>query len=140
MAPEARGGHFSAKVPFRVLILTMAGLFAAPSPSFPAELIRIDESTRPDFTLQDRDGHAVSLRDYAGRPVLVHFFATWCEPCREELPALNRLHERSAQRAMVLAISVAENGQRVNRFFQQVPVQFPVRRWCMPNGTMRRRR
>jgi thiol-disulfide isomerase/thioredoxin len=57
--------------------------------------------------------------------VLVHFFATWCEPCREELPALNRLRERAAG-AMVLAISVAENGQRVSRFIQQTSVNFPV--------------
>jgi peroxiredoxin len=86
--------------------------------------MRIDEAARPDFALQDIGGHHVSLRDFAGKPLIVHFFATWCDHCREELPALVRLRERSG--ATVLAISVAENGQRVSRFFQQMPVNFPV--------------
>lgn len=146
MAPEVRGGQFGyVKAPIRVLILAIAVLLIALSPGSAAGLIRIDESTRPDLVLedlvlqdlglqdlvlqdlvlQDLDGRAVSLREFAGRTVIVHFFATWCEPCREELPALNRLHERSPD-ATVLAISVAENGQRVSRFFRQKPVRFPV--------------
>jgi thiol-disulfide isomerase/thioredoxin len=51
---------------------------------------------------------------------------TWCEPCREELPALGRLLDRSGNSASVLAISVAEPDQRVRRFFGQTPVNFPV--------------
>ncbi|MDB5617151.1 TlpA disulfide reductase family protein [Tardiphaga sp.] len=114
-----------ASQPLRVLILTAAFLLATYAQPCASELIRIDETTRPDFSLQDLTGRDVALRDFAGRTVLVHFFATWCEPCREELPALTRLLERSPGVA-VLAISVAENGQRVGRFFQQTPVGFPV--------------
>ena len=104
----------------------MALLLGARGTASAAELKPIDEATRPDFSLQDLNGGAMSLRDFAGKTVFVHFFATWCEPCREELPALTRLRERSAGKASVLAISVAENGQRVGRFFQQTPVNFPV--------------
>jgi peroxiredoxin len=106
------------------LSLATAALIAMRSPSTPAELARTDID-KPFFTLQDLSGSSVSLQTFAGRTVLVHFFATWCEPCREELPALTRLRER-APGAAVLAISVAENGQRVSRFFAQTPAGFPV--------------
>ena len=63
-----------------------------------------------------------------GRVVLVHFFATWCEPCREELPALRRLVERAVRQPVtVLAISVAEVPMRAcARFIESTPVNFPV--------------
>ncbi|MFG1395407.1 TlpA family protein disulfide reductase [Roseixanthobacter pseudopolyaromaticivorans] len=62
-----------------------------------------------------------------GRVVLVHFFATWCEPCREELPALNRLATRFADRPMtLLAVDVGEVDARVRRFLETTPVAFPI--------------
>ena len=91
-----------------------------------AELTRIDGPAKPDFSLQDLNGENVPLKTFKGRTILVHFFATWCEPCREELPALKRFLTRSAPNASVVAISVAEVDPRVRRFFEQVPVNFPV--------------
>lgn len=58
--------------------------------------------------------------------MLVHFFATWCEPCREELPALVRLAKRGAPALTVVAISVAEVDSRVQRFIEPMAVSFPV--------------
>jgi thiol-disulfide isomerase/thioredoxin len=59
--------------------------------------------------------------------VLVHFFATWCEPCREELSSLSRLLERQGgERSSILAINVAEVPARVRRFLDAAPVNFPV--------------
>jgi thiol-disulfide isomerase/thioredoxin len=58
--------------------------------------------------------------------VLVHFFATWCEPCREELPALNRLAARAGGNVTVLAIAVADADSSVQRFFATTPVDFPI--------------
>jgi peroxiredoxin len=81
---------------------------------------------KPDFSLQNLNGENVPLKTFKGRTVLVHFFATWCEPCREELPALNRFLKRSASGASVVAISVAEVDPRVKRFFEAMPVNFPV--------------
>jgi thiol-disulfide isomerase/thioredoxin len=64
---------------------------------------------------------------FAGRVVLVHFFATWCEPCREELPALNRLAARFADRPLtLLAVDVGEVDARVRRFIATTPVAFPI--------------
>jgi peroxiredoxin len=57
----------------------------------------------------------------------VHFFATWCEPCRKELPALQRLIERSGDSTLaIFAISVGEPDERVRRFFETTPLTFPV--------------
>lgn len=64
---------------------------------------------------------------FAGRVVLVHFFATWCEPCREELPALNRLAARFADLPLtLLAVDVGEVDARVRRFIETTPVAFPI--------------
>jgi len=91
-----------------------------------AELTPIAGPAKPDFSLQDVSGKTVPLKAFKGRMVLVHFFATWCEPCREELPALNRFLTRSGPNASVVAISVAEVDPRVKRFFDAAPVDFPV--------------
>ena len=63
---------------------------------------------------------------HAGRVVLVHFFATWCEPCREELTSLNELVARRSGNLSVLAVNVAEVPLRVRRFLATTPVTFPV--------------
>ncbi|MET3660951.1 TlpA family protein disulfide reductase [Aquamicrobium ahrensii] len=82
----------------------------------------------PPFSLANLSGETVDLSDHRGRPVIVHFFATWCEPCREELPALQRLAARAgeAMPLTVLAISVGEVELRVRRFFTDAPVAYPV--------------
>ncbi len=81
---------------------------------------------QPAFALPDTNGVNISLEAARGQVVLVHFFATWCEPCREELPALNRLTARANGAIKVLAISVAEVDPRVRRFIESTPVNFPV--------------
>jgi peroxiredoxin len=114
------------KTPLRAVVL-VAGLLLGLQPSVHAgQLARIDAPAKPDFSLRDLDGKSVAFEAFRGRTLLVHFFATWCEPCREELPALGRFLDRSADSASVLAISVAEPDQRVRRFFGQTPVNFPV--------------
>lgn len=81
----------------------------------------------PTFQLKDIAGKTIALPDYRGRPVLVHFFATWCEPCRPEMQALDRLARRpEAQALRIISISVNEPGSRVRRFFEAMPVGFPV--------------
>ena len=81
----------------------------------------------PALALQDLDGRPHRLEDYRGRVVLVNFWATWCEPCREEMPSLNRLRAGLAgQPFAVLAVNLAESESRVRKFLEQVPLEFPV--------------
>jgi peroxiredoxin len=111
---------------FASLTIALAFFLWLHSATQAAELTPAAEPAKPDFSLQNLNGENVSLKALKGRTVLVHFFATWCEPCREELPALNRFLERSAPNASVVAISVAEVDPRVKRFFEAMPVNFPV--------------
>ena len=79
-----------------------------------------------DFVLPVLDQPPMALRSAQGKVVLVHLFATWCEPCREELPALSRLAARYPDQVRVLAIDIGEVDARVRRFFETLPVSFPI--------------
>lgn len=111
---------------FVSLTFALAVLLCLHSAARAVELTPAGGAAKPDFSLQNLTGANVPLKNFKGRTVLVHFFATWCEPCRVELPALNRFLDRSAPHASVVAISVAEADPRVKRFFEQAPVNFPV--------------
>jgi thiol-disulfide isomerase/thioredoxin len=81
----------------------------------------------PPLALQDLEGRVHRLEDYRGRVVLVNFWATWCEPCREEMPSINRLRAALAgQPFEVLAVNLAESEPRIRRFMEQVPLEFTV--------------
>src|SRR5262245_47771256 len=56
----------------------------------------------PDFTLPDIEGRAVSLSDHKGKVVLVDFWATWCGPCRKELPAFQELQDQYREKGLVI--------------------------------------
>jgi thiol-disulfide isomerase/thioredoxin len=79
----------------------------------------------PLFALQDLQKQLHSLDGFAGRVVVVHFFATWCEPCRDELASLNSLAAQLPD-AAVLAVDVAEPASRVAKFLSGNPVGFRV--------------
>lgn len=79
------------------------------------------------FALDSLASEHISLSTYSGHVVLVHFFATWCEPCRPEMAALQRLATRFAdQPVAIIAISAGETAARVRRFFEAEPVSFPI--------------
>jgi len=81
----------------------------------------------PPLVLPDLAGGRVDLASRRDRVVLVNFWATWCPPCVEEIPSLNRLHERLAPRGFeVLAVDVGETWEQVQEFLRERPVQFPV--------------
>jgi peroxiredoxin len=126
VAPECRGAPLAKCVAAFVAALCVA--FGAPAQAGPAasQILRWTGDTAPAFTLSDTSGAMHSLASQSGPIVLVHFFATWCEPCREELPALNRLAARGAGTLKVVAISVAEVDPRVRRFLDTMPLDFPV--------------
>jgi thiol-disulfide isomerase/thioredoxin len=81
----------------------------------------------PPLVLQGLDGRQHRLQDYRGKVVLVNFWATWCEPCREEIPSMNRLSASLAgQPFAVLAVNLAEPESRIRRFMEQVPMDFAI--------------
>jgi peroxiredoxin len=82
----------------------------------------------PDFSLTDVNGNKVSLKDFRGKSVLINFWATWCGPCREELPSLQALHEKlSGEGFVVLAINIdRRNPDRVKKYMKEYNLSFPV--------------
>jgi thiol-disulfide isomerase/thioredoxin len=98
-------------------------LFVAPSDA--AELKPWSEPA-PPFVWPAANGSEFKLEGHRNPVMLVHFFATWCEPCREELPALNRLADRGDPKIVVVAVAVAEGDLRVRRFLQTMPLNFRV--------------
>ena len=90
-----------------------------------ADFSAVGEAT-PKLELPDLSGHRTVLEASRDQLVMVHFFATWCEPCRQELPALQRLASSNSRSVKLVVISVAEPGDRVRRFTEQLRVTFPV--------------
>jgi thiol-disulfide isomerase/thioredoxin len=81
----------------------------------------------PALSLVDLAGREHRLADYKGKVVLVNFWATWCEPCREEMPSMKRLRASLAGRPFeVLAVNLGEPASRIRGFLEQVPLDFPV--------------
>ncbi len=75
------------------------GAVAPDSAAVAAEAAPKVPEVLPQFELADRDGKKRSLKEWAGRPLMVNFWATWCGPCRREIPLLNQLRKQRAAQA-----------------------------------------
>ncbi len=81
----------------------------------------------PDFTLKSRDGGNVKLSELAGNVVMVNFWASWCAPCRVEMPKLNQLYNKYKDLGFVLlGVNVEEQQKPPLNFLQKRPVDFPI--------------
>jgi len=97
----------------------------APRPQSPAPS-RVIPMVLPDLELADLAGRKHRLTDWAGHPVIVNFWATWCEPCRREIPLLIRLrHERSAAGLTVVGIAV-DFRAAVAKYARTAGIDYPV--------------
>ena len=77
----------------------------------------------PDFTLEDMDEEKHSLKDLRGKVVLVNFWATWCPPCRREMPSMERLYQKlKGKNFAVIAINQMENADHVFAFTGQLEI------------------
>ena len=79
----------------------------------------------PDFTLLDLEGEQVSLSDFRGQLVLINFWATWCPPCRDELPVIQAQYEKSDD-LVVLGVNFQEGADEVRSFVTNEELTFPI--------------
>ena len=79
------------------------------------------------FSLKSRAGGEVSLSSLRGKVVLINFWATWCGPCRKEMPLLEQIHRKYAPLGFtMLGVNVEEDTRLMDTFLKDVPVSFPV--------------
>ena len=81
----------------------------------------------PDFHLQARDGTQISLADLKGQVVMINFWATWCGPCRQEMPQLEALYQRySSLGFSLLGVNVEDDPKGAEEWLADTPVSFPI--------------
>lgn len=86
-----------------------------------------DKKPAPALLLTDMEGVKHDIRDYRGRPVIINFWATWCPPCRRELPSMNRAWKKIKNEGIVmLAVDVGEDEDTVFTFMADYPIDFTV--------------
>lgn len=85
------------------------------------------EKTAPDFTLKSLSDKNIKLSEQAGNVVLLNFWASWCAPCRKEMPLLNELHNKyKALGFSVIGVNVEQETNLAKSFISSSPVDFPI--------------
>jgi peroxiredoxin len=86
-----------------------------------------DVAPTPDFSLSTPDGKKISLKDFRGKVVLLNFWASWCVPCREEMPAMEKLYQEYKQKNfVVLAVAVKDRKQDAVDFVKELKLTYPI--------------
>jgi peroxiredoxin len=120
-----------------VLAIALVATQVARAANAPKTLTPWTGGSTPPLALKDVAGAVHDLARYRGKVVLINFWATWCEPCRAEMPSLQRLRERLPDTSFaVLAINVDEPDARVRRFLEETRLDLPV--LLDPNKTVTR--
>ena len=117
-----------------IWIIAAAGLIAILAASVAlrhsrARVTHTDSGTihAPDFTLQTIQGTAVHLSDYQGKVILLDFWATWCAPCKQEIPRfVEWQHQYGAQGLQVIGLSLDDTSEPVQDYARSININYPV--------------
>jgi len=107
--------------------IAMLALLVLPWHAYANDLKPWKGGATPALALRDAGGNSVSLADYRGKVLLVNFWATWCEPCRDEMPSLERLQAQLAGKPFaIVAVNIGESESKVADFLERVKVGLKV--------------
>ncbi len=81
---------------------------------------------RPDFSLPDLDGKLQSINNWNGKVIMVNFWASWCPPCRREIPGLNRLYKNYQKQGFVILGIALDDSQSVRNFVDPLGINYPI--------------
>jgi peroxiredoxin len=113
---------------FTLVLAFCSALYTASSAAEVKLLPESDRMAAPDFVIEKLEGGTTSLAEHKGKLVLLHFWATWCMPCRVEMPGLESLWQQYKDEGLViLAVSVDEGSKgRVEKYKQIFNLSFPI--------------
>lgn len=114
-----------------VLVLNLFLDYASGGSNDYASYLGIQEYTilqeAKDFTLKDVSNKKVSLKDFKGKVVMLNFWATWCGPCRIEMPSMEKLYRQFREKGFViLAVASGDDTDSVDRFIKDYNISFPA--------------
>lgn len=100
----------------------------ADTPSAPFTISRLDSGkSLPVFQLKTLQGESVDSKALSGRVLILNFWATWCGPCKEEMPSLERLRQKFySDQLQILAVTTENRPQEIQAFWHQLELQFDV--------------
>jgi len=111
----------------RVCFVALAAFVVLiPAPPIGAARPPAPGDAAPPFTLDDLDGREVALSSFRGRPLILHFWATWCPVCREEMPILEQAARDSPDGLTVLGINLGERRAKIAEYAQRAGLSFPL--------------
>lgn len=114
----------SAQIPLRIAALLLVTWFGSSAVQAAKPAVG---NIAPGFTLKSDSNKNLKLNDYRGQVVMINFWATWCSPCRQEIPHLNRLHERYHKAGFaLLGINIDDQPRIAREMMQKLSVAFPV--------------
>jgi peroxiredoxin len=108
-------------------LLPSLALLAATSIALPAAAVVTAQAAAPDFTLKSAEGRNLRLQEQRGQVVLVNFWASWCGPCKQEMPHLNRIYDKyRASGFTLLAVNIDDDARHGAATAAKWGLKFPV--------------
>jgi len=94
-------------------------------PAAPPQVSEMIGVQRPDFSLGGTTGEMINSADFDGRVLLINFWATWCKPCREEMPMLSNLHDRLEARGFAVLGVAMDDVAQARSFIEELGIRYP---------------
>lgn len=112
-------------------LATNAPAITNPDSPQPAQTTEGSElSKAPDFTVYDAEGNAVKLSDYFGKPIILNFWASWCPPCKMEMPDFNEIYKEKGTEYQFIMVNLTDNSRETvetaKAFIESTGYEFPV--------------